>query len=419
MVSVCRDCFSEVPQGRRCGVCRSPRVVAHPELFSLAIAHVDADAFYASVEKRDDPSLADRPVIIGGDRRGVVATACYIARIRGVRSAMPMFKALSLCPDAVVLKPRMAVYAAVSRQIRALFEALTPLVEPLSLDEAFLDLRGVEKLHGEPPALTLMRLQRRIESETGVTASIGLSHNKFLAKLASDIDKPRGFSVIGRAETEDFLSARPVSAIWGVGRSLEAALAADGFRTVSDLRQADKATLTARYGAMGVRLHDLAWGRDARIVSPDRDAKSLSSETTFDSDIADADTLRVHLWRLSVKVSDRLKAKDLAGRVVVLKLKRRDFRTLTRRRSLTAPTQLADVIYREGALLLERELDAGPFRLIGVGLGSLSTATPDMPDLLDPDAVRRARAERAADEVRRRFGENAIGKGRGFGHPRR
>jgi DNA polymerase-4 len=389
-------------------------VLAHPELFSLAIAHVDADAFYASVEKRDDPSLADRPVIIGGGRRGVVATACYIARIRGVKSAMPMFKALALCPDAVVLKPRMEVYSAVSRRIRALFETLTPLVEPLSLDEAFLDLRGLERLHGEPPARTLARLQRAIEAETGVTASIGLSHNKFLAKMASDLDKPRGFSVVGRAETEDFLAQKPVSVIWGVGRSLAQALAAEGVRTIADLRRREKTELMARHGAMGARLHDLAWGRDARAVSPDRDAKSLSSETTFETDIADPEALRAHLWRLSVKVSDRLKAKDLAGSVLVLKLKTRAFRTLTRRRSLGGPIQLADVIYREGAALLEAELAAGPFRLIGIGLAGLSGAAPDAPDLLDPDAARRAKAERAADEIRRRFGADAIVKGRGL-----
>ena len=415
MSALCRECLTEAAGPGRCPACGSPRMLAHPELSSLAIAHVDCDAFYAAVEKRDDPSLADRPVIIGGGRRGVVATACYVARIRGVKSAMPMFKALERCPDAVVLKPRMEVYAAVSRQIRGLFEALTPLVEPLSLDEAFLDLRGLERLHGAPPAVTLARLQRRIEAEIGVTASIGLSHNKFLAKMASDLDKPRGFSVIGRAETEDFLAARPVTAIWGVGRSLAGALAADGIETIRDLRRWEKTALMAKHGAMGARLHDLAWGRDARAVSPDRAAKSLSTETTFDTDIGDAETLRAHLWRLSVKVSDRLKAKDLAGSVIVLKLKRRDFRLLTRRRSLTAPTQLADVLYREGAALLDGEMAAGPFRLIGIGAAGLCAPAPDAPDLLDPGARRRAEAERAVDAIRRRFGADSIGKGRGLG----
>ena len=414
MTAICRDCLEEAPDGRRCRACRSPRLLRHPELTSLGIAHVDADAFYAAIEKRDDPALADRPVIVGGGRRGVVATACYVARIRGVRSAMPMFKALALCPDAVVLKPRMEVYAAVSRRIRALFEALTPLVEPLSLDEAFLDLRGLERLHREPPARMLARLQRRIETEIGVTVSIGLSHNKHLAKMASELDKPRGFSVIGRAETEDFLAGKPVGAIWGVGPSLAASLAAEGVRTIADLRAQEKPALIARHGALGGRLHDLAWGRDTRPVAPDRDPKSLSSETTFDLDVSEPETLRAHLWRLSVKVSDRLKARDLAGRVVTLKLKRRDFRMMTRRRTLSAPTQLADVIYREGATLLDAEQAAAPFRLIGVGLAALGPHAADAPDLLDPDAARRARAERAADEIRRRFGAGAIAKGRGF-----
>ncbi len=414
MPAICRDCLSETAAAGRCGACRSPRVLAHPELFTLTTAHVDCDAFYAAVEKRDDPSLADRPVIIGGGRRGVVATACYVARIRGVKSAMPMFKALALCPDAVVLKPRMEVYAAVSCRIRALFEALTPLVEPLSLDEAFLDLAGLDRLHGAPAALTLARLQRRIEEETGVTASIGLSHNKFLAKMASDLDKPRGFSVIGRAETEDFLAAKPAGAIWGVGRSLSAALAADGIETIADIRKREKTDLMARFGAMGGRLHDLAWGRDARPVSPDRAAKSVSSETTFDADVADPERLRAHLWRLAVKVSDRLKAKDVAGSVVVLKLKTPRMRLVTRRATLPGPTQLADTIYRRGAALLDGEVSAGPFRLIGIGVAGLGAAAPAAPDLIDAGDARRALAERATDEIRRRFGENAIRKGRGL-----
>ncbi len=419
MQALCRDCLARFEGRGRCPACGSPRTVAHDELFGLAVAHVDCDAFYAAVEKRDDPALADRPVIIGGGRRGVVSTACYVARIRGVKSAMPMFKALERCPDAVVLKPRMPVYAEVSRRIRALFEALTPLVEPLSLDEAFLDLSGTGRVHGAPPAVVLARLQRRIEAEIGVTASVGLSHNKFLAKIASDLDKPRGFSVVGRAETETFLAGRPVSTIWGVGRSLSAALAAEGVATIADLRRVEKTTLIARHGAMGARLHDLAWGRDARPVAADRDAKSVSNETTFDADIADPALLDAHLWRLSVKVADRLKARDIAGRTITLKLKTRGFRLLTRRASAGAATQLADAIHRAAAGLLARELAEGPFRLIGVGVSGLAPAGPDAPDLLDPAAAARARAERAADAIRERFGANAILKGRGLGAPRR
>jgi DNA polymerase-4 len=308
----------------------------------------------------------------------------------------------------------MEVYAAVSRRIRALFEALTPLVEPLSLDEAFLDLTGTARLHGEPPARVLARLQRRVEAELGVTVSIGLSHNKYLAKMASELDKPRGFSVVGRADTERFLAGKPVGVIWGVGPSMAEALAADAIRTIDDLRARGHDALMARHGAMGARLHDLAWGRDARLVSPDRRAKSLSSETTFDTDIADPDLLRAHLWRLAVKVSDRLKAKDIAGRVLVLKVKRHDFQTLTRRRSLGGPTQLADTIYREGAALLDAALSSAPFRLIGVGLTELGAPGGEVGDLLDPDAARRAQAERAADAIRGRFGDGAIVKGRGL-----
>jgi DNA polymerase-4 len=393
-------------------------VLSHPELDMLTVAHVDCDAFFAAVEKRDDPSLAERPVIVGGGPRGVVATACYLARIHGVKSAMPMFKALALCPDAVAVKPRMAVYAEVSRRIRALMEALTPLVEPLSLDEAFLDLSGTARLHRAPPALLLARLQSRIASEIGVTVSVGLSHNKFLAKLASERDKPRGFAVIGRAETEDALAALPVSAIWGVGRSLAQALAAEGLRTIADLRARDAAGLIARHGAMGARLHALAWGRDARAVSPEREARSMSAETTFERDIADPEALSARLWRLCVRVADRLKARGLAGRSVTLKLRRADFRLLTRAARLADATQLADVIFATAAPLLAREATGARFRLIGVSLSALEPAAGTEAALpFDDAAGRRARAERATDEIRARFGSDAIGKGRGWRAP--
>jgi DNA polymerase-4 len=393
-------------------------VLSHPELDMLTVAHVDCDAFFAAVEKRDDPSLAERPVIVGGGPRGVVATACYLARIHGVKSAMPMFKALALCPDAVAVKPRMAVYAEVSCRIRALMEALTPLVEPLSLDEAFLDLSGTARLHRAPPALLLARLQSRIASEIGVTVSVGLSHNKFLAKLASERDKPRGFAVIGRAETEDALAALPVSAIWGVGRSLAQALAAEGLRTIADLRARDAAGLIARHGAMGARLHALAWGRDARAVSPEREARSMSAETTFERDIADPEALSARLWRLCVRVADRLKARGLAGRSVTLKLRRADFRLLTRAARLADATQLADVIFATAAPLLAREATGARFRLIGVSLSALEPAAGTEAALpFDDAAGRRARAERATDEIRARFGSDAIGKGRGWRAP--
>ncbi|MEX5727675.1 DNA polymerase-4 [Rhodovulum iodosum] len=414
MPALCRDCLTLFDAGPRCPDCGRPRIVAHPELLTLSIAHMDCDAFYASVEKRDDPALADKPVIIGGGRRGVVSTACYIARVKGVRSAMPMFKALALCPEAVVIKPRGAAYAAASAEIRVMMQRLTPAVEPLSLDEAFLDLTGTQRLHGAPPALMLAQLVKRMEDELGLSGSIGLSHNKFLAKIASDLDKPRGFSVIGRAETEEFLANRPVRLIWGVGAAGQAALDRAGIHTFADLRRWDEADLAARFGSMGTRLWHLARGRDARRVSPNAPVKSISNETTFAEDTADADLLDGHIWRLAEKVADRAKAKGRAGRVVTLKLKRADHRLVTRRQSLPEPTQMADRLYRAARALFDQSGEAGPFRLIGVGLSDIGPAErADLSgDLLDPNEARRLKAERASDAIRARFGAQAILKGR-------
>ncbi|WP_343080707.1 DNA polymerase IV [Ostreiculturibacter nitratireducens] len=414
MPTLCRDCLTTFDAGSRCPACRSPRTVSHPELLTLSIAHMDCDAFYASVEKRDDPSLRDRPVIVGGARRGVVSTACYLARIKGVRSAMPMFQALKLCPEAVVIKPRGSHYAEVSRHIRALMDELTPAVEPLSLDEAFLDLTGTERLHHARPAVLLARLARRMETELGLTASIGLSHNKFLAKIASDLDKPRGFSVIGRADTATFLKGKPVRLIWGVGAATQAALEGAGIRTFDDLLRWDRKDLGHRFGAMGDRLYHLARGEDRRRVSAHEPIKSISNETTFDEDISDRDLLDGHLWRLSEKVTDRAKARGLAGRTVTLKLRRANFAILTRRETLREPTQMAGTLYRAARELLDHVTEPGPFRLIGVGLSDIvPEAEADLTgDLLDPGAAKRARAERAADRIRARFGSDAIVKGR-------
>ena len=414
MPAFCRACLTETPDTRRCPSCGSPRILSHPELFSLPIAHMDCDAFYATVEKRDNPDLADKPVIIGGGRRGVVSTACYVARIRGVRSAMPMFKALQLCPDAVVIKPRMSVYVEVSRAIRTMMEELTPAIQPLSLDEAFLDLTGTEKLHGAPPAIVLARLVNRMQTELGVTGSIGLSHNKFLAKVASDLDKPRGYSVIGAAETMEFLADKPVRLIWGIGQVSGAALETAGIRTFTDLRRWDKQDLIARFGSMGERLYHLARGEDRRRVNAHEPIKSISHETTFGEDTANADVLDGHIWRLAEKVSDRAKARSLAGRVVTLKLKRADHKIITRRVALRDPTQLADTLYRTARGLYDQVGNEGPYRLIGCGLSDLvPEAQADLSgDLLDPQAGRRAGAERAADKIRARFGTDAIVKGR-------
>jgi DNA polymerase-4 len=414
MPALCRDCLTRFDAGARCPVCRSPRVACHAELDELSIAHMDCDAFYASVEKRDNPALRDVPVIVGGGQRGVVSTCCYLARIHGVRSAMPMFQALKLCPQAVVVKPRMGAYVEVSRAIRAMMEELTPAIEPLSLDEAFLDLTGTARLHGAPPALMLARLTKRMETELGVTGSIGLSHNKFLAKIASDLDKPRGFSVVGRAETAEFLRPKSVRIIWGVGTATQAALEAAGIRTIADLLRWERADLMARFGRMGDHLWRLARGEDSRRVNRDERPKSISKETTFFEDTSDPDLLDGHLWRLAEQVSDRAKAKGLAGRTVTLKLKRGDFQLVTRRQSLDGPTQMGDRIYRAARAMLDQAGIRGPFRLIGVGIADLaSAAEADLTgDLLDPDAGRRAAAERATDAIRARFGAEAIMKGR-------
>ncbi len=400
--------------GSRCPSCRSPRVLAHPELFDLSIAHMDCDAFYASVEKRDNPELRDKPVIIGGGKRGVVSTACYIARVRGVRSAMPMFQALKACPEAVIVKPRMSVYAEVSKQIKALMKELTPVIEPLSLDEAFMDLTGTARMHGAPPAVMLARLTKRMSDEIGVTGSIGLSHNKFLAKVASDLDKPRGFSIIGAAETDSFLADKPVGLIWGVGRVGQEALSRAGIRTFSDLLRWDRKDLGARFGSMGDRLWHLARGQDRRRVSAHAPVKSISNETTFFDDTADLELLDGHIWRLAENVSDRAKARGLVGQTVTLKLKQADFAQLSRRTTLKDPTQIADRIYATARAMLDQLDKPGPFRLIGVGLsGLLDEARGDQyADLLDPAASQRAAAERATDKIREKFGSDAIVKGR-------
>ncbi|MBL4751843.1 MAG: DNA polymerase IV [Amylibacter sp.] len=412
--AMCRDCFAIFKAAPRCPECRSPRILAHAELTTLTIAHMDCDAFYASVEKRDNPAIRDKPVIIGGGHRGVVSTACYIARIKGVHSAMPMFKALKLCPEAVVIKPRMSAYVEVSAQIRAFMAELTPAIEPLSLDEAFLDLTGTEKLHGAPPAVMMGRLVKRMEDELGISGSIGLSHNKFLAKLASDLDKPKGFSIIGKAETESFLMPLPIKKIWGAGKVMQASLQKDGIRTFADLRRRNRKTLVDRYGTMGDRLWHLSRGEDYRNINASTAVKSISKETTFNDDIKDPDILDGYIWRLSEQVSDRAKTKGQMGKVVTLKVKQSNFKSLTRRITLTDPTQVADVIYSHAKPLLQSVIDKAPFRLIGVGISTLTKAAEShsFASFLDPDASKREQVERAADQIKQKFGKDAIRKGR-------
>ena len=411
MDGFCRDCLADGTEGR-CAACGSPRLVRHPELASLAIAHVDCDAFYAAIEKRDNPALRDKPLIVGGGHRGVVATACYIARTYGVRSAMPMFEARRLCPHAEVVRPDMAKYAAAGHEVRARMLDLTPLVEPLSIDEAFLDLSGTARLHGLAPAKTLARFAKRVEAEIGITVSIGLSHNKFLAKVASDLDKPRGFSVLGAGEAAAFLAPKPVTFIWGVGKAMGASLAREGFRTIADLQRTEEATLMRKFGTEGLRLARLSRGIDRRAVNPERETKSVSAETTLAEDIAALRPLTRLLWELCEKVSARLKAKELAGTTVTLKLKTADFRLRTRALSLSSPTQLAAKIFAAGRELLARETDGTKFRLIGIGVSALASAEEaDPADLVDVSGRRNAAAEHAVDALRAKFGRDAVIRG--------
>jgi DNA polymerase-4 len=412
----CRDCLADAaPQAARCAACGSPRLLRHAELSTLSIAHVDCDAFYATIEKRDDPTLAAEPVIVGGGRRGVVAAACYVARTYGIRSAMPMYEALRLCPHAKVVRPNMEKYSKTGREVRAMMLALTPLVEPLSIDEAFLDLSGTERLHGMGPAKALARFAAEVEKALGITVSIGLSCNKFLAKIASDLDKPRGFAVLGGGEAAAFLAAKPVSFIFGVGKVSAAHYARDGFHRIADLQRVSEVELLRRYGEEGRRLARLARGLDDRIVSADRETKSVSSETTFERDLSDFRSLEKILWGLTEEVSARLKAKELAGATVTLKLKTADFKIRTRARSLDSPTQLAGRIFAAARDLLKRETNGTRFRLIGVGLSALVTSDQaDPADLVDGRA---AIAEHAVDRVRAKFGDGAVIRGLAFERP--
>ncbi|MBC6439553.1 MAG: DNA polymerase IV [Rhodospirillales bacterium] len=417
MTTLCRDCGQRPPSdAEACDACGSTRLVRHRELHELSIAHLDCDAFYATIEKRDRPELRDVPVIVGGRHRGVVAACCYLARTCGVRSAMPMFKALKLCPDATVIKPDMKKYSDVGRQVRGMMQALTPLVEPLSVDEAFMDLAGTETLHQGSPATTLAALAKRVEAELAITVSIGLSYNKFLAKIASDLDKPRGFSVLGQGDARTFLSDKPVSLLWGVGKTMQRMLAQDGITLIGELARLDEAELVARYGKIGRRLSLCSRGLDDRDVDPQGEAKSISSETTLDSDIADYDRLRPILWQLAETVSRRMKKSGIAGEGVTLKLKTADFRIVTRSRHLKSPTQSAEEMFRAVEPLLARETDGRAFRLIGIGAHDLTEASEiAQGDLFSGVGPSESKVDKALDAVREKFGDAAVMKGRGFG----
>ncbi|VAW23313.1 DNA polymerase IV [hydrothermal vent metagenome] len=419
---LCRDCFDEFcspPNQDRCPACGSSRLVAHDELHDLGIAHIDCDAFYAAVEKRDNPELVDKAVIIGGGARGVVATCCYIARMSGVRSAMPMFTARKKCPEAVIIKPNMEKYVALSRQIRRIMQDLSPLVEPVSIDEAFVDMSGTSAMHKAFPAMVLAKFAAKIEKEIGVSVSIGLSHNKFLAKIASDLNKPRGMALIGKKETLGFLAPKPISIINGVGAVFSQRLKKDGFVTIGQLQNHDPNDLAARYGEIGARLAQLAQGIDKRPVSIIKKVKSISKEITFAKNIADFDDLCAHLLALSERVSERMKEQEFVGSCVTLKLKTADFSSLTRTSQLLEPTQLAHIIYHNALQPLKKQANGTLFRLIGVGVSRLEKFTLtdiakayDPLDLVEPNVARQAAAERAMDKVRAKFGRRAVVRGK-------
>lgn len=409
---LCRDCcLTGTGAPQRCPQCGSLRLVRHCELARLAIAHIDCDAFYAAVEKRDRPELRDRPVIVGGGRRGVVTTACYIARLSGVRSAMPMFKALQLCEHAVVIKPDFSKYKHESQRIFEKMRALTPLVQTLSLDEAWIDLSGTEKLHGAAPAVTLAHLQREIEIDVGLTVSIGLSANRFLAKVASEADKPRGFGVIGKAEAREYLATRSVSVLPGVGPVAARALGAMGCATVGDIATADPAELTRRLGPHGLRLVRLAKGEDGRPVNPSPVRKSLSAERTFEADLTDLVSLEKMLWPLCERVARQARRENIAGRTVTLKLREANFRIRTRRQGVGEPVRTAKVLFATSRALLREEVDGRAFRLIGVGLSDLTNGAP-APAIFDSQGDRALREEGLMDRLIERFGHDAIVRGR-------
>ena len=410
MPSFCRDCFEEQRiDARTCTVCSSPRLAAHDELYDLSIAHIDCDAFYASVEKRDNPDLADKPVIVGGGTRGVVSTCCYVARRFGVRSAMPMFKALKLCPEAVVIRPNMQKYSIIGRTIRSMMDDLTPIVKSVSIDEAFLDLTGTTVVHGGAPALSLAKFAKRVQKEVGVTVSIGLSYNRFLAKVASELDKPNGFAVIGKIGVAEFLAPKSVGIIPGIGPVFRKRLEEKGIKRIGDLQQRDPRELERLLGDEGLKLSRLARGEDHRTVTPNGDSKSVSAETTFNTDISDHDALNQILLELSEKVALRLRRSDYAGLTINLKLKLSDFKLITRSRALNAPTQIASRIAAVGRELLAKEPKGKKYRLIGIGVSEIVPASQaDLGDLIDTTAPKEAALERTLDQLRDRFGQNMI-----------
>ena len=414
IVSVCRECFKTFNIKKEfCDKCYSVNIISNDEIEDLNIAHVDCDAFYASIEKRDNPNYKNNPLIIGGGKRGVVATACYIARTKGVKSAMPMYKALKLCPEAIIIKPNIQKYKKASDKINKLMKEMTPLVEPLSLDEAFLDLSGTTRLHKKIPAVLLAELSKKIIEEVGISVSIGLSYNKFLAKICSDIDKPRGFSIINKEEAPNYLQDKPVELLWGVGKTLKHKLNNDGIKTIGQIKEMKLNEVISKYGAIGSHIFKLSNAEDNRVIKPFRKVKSISHETTFDKDTNDEVFLKKILWDLCEKVSNRSKNKGLGGNTINIKIKTKDFKLISRSITIDEPTQIAEIIFQAAKLLLLREINTNKFRLLGVGLSNLKEAEIcDLYDLINIDSNRDKKIEFAMDSIRNRFGINLIKKGR-------
>ncbi|MEQ8788937.1 MAG: DNA polymerase IV [Pirellulaceae bacterium] len=383
------------------------------------ILHVDMDAFYASVEERDRPELVGKPVIVGGtpQGRGVVAAANYEARKYGVHSALPAATALRRCPQAVVLRPRMQYYSEISGQIRAIFHRYTPLVEPLSLDEAFLDVTGSAALFG--PAETIgRRIKQEIRDELQLTASVGVAANKFLAKIASDLEKPDGFVVVAPGAEQAFLDPLPVGRLWGVGRVTGAKLDKLGIRRIGQLRRLSRESLEQSFGRHGEHLWRLAQGLDDRRVVPDRAAKSISHETTFAENITDAEVLEGWLLHLTEQVAWRLRKHGRAGATVNIKVRYGDFHTVTRAESLPEPTNVTEEIWHAARRLFTERLPNRRLsvRLLGVGVSNLTAADDVQPTLFaDEHRESQQRLDQALDGIRDRFGRGTIHRGAELG----
>ncbi len=410
---ICRDCFKISFATKFCPSCRSPRTIQHSELFNLSIAHIDCDAFYASVEKRDDPNLMNKPIIVGGGKRGVVTTCCYISRIKGVRSAMPIFKAKKLCPEAVIISPRMSVYQEVSKDMMNIMLDFTPMVEPISVDEAFLDLSGTTRLHKLSPSEILLRIIKKIENELNITVSAGLSHNKFLAKLASAHQKPRGFMIIGKEETQGFLEKLDVAKISGIGPALQTKLKTEGISKIAQLKNVKQSLLEKRYGSIGRKIWNLAHGIDIRPINPQKTRKSISSETTFGKNIDKLACLRKTLWELSEKVSYQLKEKKLTANSLTIKLKTANFQQITITQSSKVPVKFAEELFLMSLKLLSKKIDFKPFRLIGLGVSKLQIDNNEtlMSDLFPHSDKRKVNLELALDKIRAKYGKKSIKKG--------